>query len=314
MTDPAPKSVTTTADLFKIQNIGPAAVACAFTATPLLASPGLVVRVPGTAGAGKDSITFPYWDTDVSAITQTAVRDSREGVAPSIVELKSATEQTITKTISVDIDSLAMRDAALNVNQHLATIGGKELGRECQALLLAKGAAAATAAGLDVDVTSETGAAANLSVNWILEALLAWGDHASELGAPVLFCSSQQFADLGMSQAYRELAQAGLAAPGEGSTSFVRATVHGIPIVLCDAIDKTDGKHNAMLVAPGAMGLFIADDPEVVEIRHAGSTVVTLDQHFRIAAHAFNHHPVRVVNLLTKVGQTDPEPDPEPAP
>ena len=311
MTDPAPKSVTTTADLFKIQNIGPAAVACAFTATPLLASPGLVVRVPGTAGAGKDSIVFPYWDTDVSAITQTAVRDSREGVAPSIVELKSATEQTITKTISVDIDSLAMRDAALNVNQHLATIGGKELGRECQALLLAKGAAAATAAGLDVDVTGESGAAANLSVNWILEALLAWGDHASELGAPVLFCSSQQFADLGMSQAYRELAQAGLAAPGEGSTSFVRATVHGIPIVLCDAIGKSGaGVHNAMLVAPGAMGLFIADNPEVVEIRHAGSTVVTLDQHFRIAAHAFNHHPVRVVNLLTKVGQTDPPPPP----
>ena len=302
-------AITESIDLFQRENVGPAAVDIAFTSTPILNVAGLIHRIPGEAGSTGDIITFPYWNTDITGITQDAVRNSRTGVAASKVSLSSAPESAVTKVISIDLDSFAARDSALNVNKHIADIAGREFGREMQASLYAKIVAAATAAGLVVDRADSGG---NLTVNAILEALLEWGDKSSELGTPVLFCSSQQFHDLGKSSDFRELAKAGLATGAEAGNAFVRAVVHGVPIVLMDAIDKTDGEHSAVLLAPGVAGVFASDEPETAEIRHPGSAVMTVDVHFRYASHCFKHNPVRGVVIKTLVDQPEPEPDPEP--
>ncbi len=295
-------AVTQNTDLHSIQQVGTSAVDVAFSATPLLAIPGLAIDVKGRiSDGGGDSIDFSVWETDVSAITQNAVRGARAGVTPSKLTLTSYNEQAIAKVISLDGDRYALSDSSEDSLAHISSIVGKEFARVIQANLIAQA----------VDPTKGTdlvhSATAKLTVSDILKARLKWADHASEIGAPYLFVHSSQFADLATDADFKTMAAGGSATPvlpEADWTRFVVAQVFGCNIVLCDSlpidVTATPDTKTALMVGAGAFGVYVADDPDTIILSHAGSAVQTIDTHFRFATTLFRHNPKRVVKLVTK--------------
>ena len=188
-------AITVSTDLHNISQIGKNAVDVAFAATPLLAIPKLVEDVsPRITDAGGNTIDFSVWETDISAITQDAVRNSRTGVTPSKLTLADYTETAIAKTISIDADRYALGDASEDAIAHLANVVGREFSRVAQANMIAQAVHATNGTDLVHDVTGETNK--KMSVNAILRARLQYGEHASEIGQPYLFMKTSQFADL----------------------------------------------------------------------------------------------------------------------
>lgn len=291
-------AVTTVTDMHSIQQLGPASTNVAFAATPLLAIPGLAIDVRGRiSDAGGESIDFSVWETDVSEITKSAVRSSRTGVTPSKLSLTSYNEVAQTKVISVDGDRFALADSSEDALAHLAQIVGREFAREVQANMIAQ--AVHSSKGTDLVHT----APARLTVADILKARLKWADHASEIGAPYLFVHTSQFADLAADPDFKSMAAGGSATPvlPEADWSrFVVGSVFGVNLVLCDSLPATAGtSKTALMIGPGAFGVYVADEPETVTIDHAGSAVKTIDTHFRYASTLFRHKPRRVVKLVT---------------
>jgi hypothetical protein len=291
-------AVTTATDLQSIQQLGDAATDVAFAATPILAIPGLAIDVRGRiSDAGGDSIDFSVWETDVSAITQTAVRNSRTGVTPSKLSLTSYNEPAKTKIISIDGDRYAISDSSEDALLHLAQVIGKEFAREVQSNLITQAVDATN--GTDLVHT----AANKLTVSDILAARLKWADHASEIGAPYLFLASSQFADLATDSDFKTMAAGGSATPvlPQGDwTRFVVAQVFGVNLVLCDSLPVSAGvSKTALMIGPGAFGIYVANSPETVMLDHAGSSVKTIDTHFRYASTMYRHNPRRVVKLVT---------------
>lgn len=296
-------AVTISTDVHKIQQIGSNAVDIAFQATPLLAIPGLVENVSGRiSDAGGDSISFTVWETDISGITQDAVRNSRTGVTPSKLSLSSYTENAITKTISIDGDRFALSDSSESAMEHISAIVGKEFSRVIQANLVTQAVDETNGTDLELDV-SATG---KMTVKAILDARLQWADRASELGQPTLLMHTKQFTDLATDADFKSMVQGGSvtpAVPRSDWSRFVVAEVYGCNIVLLDTlpyVDATTDTYTALMVAPGAFGVFVADNPQTVMVDHAGSTVQTIDTHFRYASTLFRHNPRRVVKLITQ--------------
>jgi hypothetical protein len=242
------------------------------------------------ADAGGETITMPFWNTDITGITQDAIRDSRTGVTPSKISLDSYQETAIAKTISIDGDQYAFNDASESYLAHISLIVANEFARVTQEMLLTR--AATTDLSLDITGEAETG----LNVDAILKARLLWNDAAGEM-SPVLFAHTAQFSYLARTAEYKTLATStGGIVKAEGDWSrFVVGNVHGIPVVLCDALPSS----TAMLIGGGALGLYVADNPVSKKVDHAGSAVVTLDTHFRYAATLWKHNPRRVVKLIT---------------
>lgn len=294
-------AITLNSDVHSIKQVGPAAIGVAFQSTPILAIPGLTVDVSKRIeDAGGETISFPYWNTDMTNMTQDAVRNSRTGVAANKISLASYDETASAKTVSIDGDEYAFRDGSENHLDHIAMVVGREFAKVVQAELITK---AVAGTDLTLNITAET--VKTLNVDAILEARLKWGDHAGEL-SPYLFVRTKQFSDLAKSSDYKTQAAGtnGLVNANEDWSKFVVGTVHGIPVVLCDAcptdtVPVTD-THTALLVGPEAFGVYIADEPISRTVPHAGSTVVTLDSHFRYATTLFRHAPKRVVKIVTE--------------
>ena len=123
--------------------LGNVATNIAFKSVPILTIPGLVENLSGRLpDAGGESISFPVWESSVSA--QTAVRDSRTGVTPDALKLTSYSEAAVSKCISVDADRLAIDDASEDCMRHLAEVVGKTFGAVLQAALIDNATAAVT--------------------------------------------------------------------------------------------------------------------------------------------------------------------------
>ncbi len=298
-------AVTVATDIFSQEAYGGAVAGVAFSSVPLLAIPGLVTMVEPGGNVGGDTITFSHWNTSLTGLTQPSVRTARAGVTPSKVSLADYQETAVSKTISIDIDSMTQDDSAESVRGHIAEITGAEFGRTLQDLLLANAINATTGTTLALDITAQT--LKTMNVDSILEARLKWGDHAGEY-QPYLFMHSAQFTSLAKSSDFKTLAGGGATALVRGVddwSRFVVAQVHGIPIILLDnaqLIDaSTPNKYTALMVAPGAFGAFVGTIPSPTVIRHPGSTVVTIDSHFRLSSTLYRHVPRRAVKLLTHI-------------
>lgn len=296
--------ITQNADLNSINQVGQNAVGVAFSATPLLAIPGLAVNVSGRIpDAGGNSIDFTIWETDVSSITKDAVTNSRTGVTPSKLTLASYTEAAKKKIISVDGDRYALNDSSEDAYVHLAVITGKEFAREVQANLIAQSVDETNGTDLKLDISGATKKTMNVAS--ILQARLQWGEHASEIGTPYLFMTTKQFADLAQDADFKSMSAGGAATPvlAQGDwNKYVVATVYGVNIVLLDSLpvsEDTTPKITSLMVGAGAYGVYVADAPETVVVDHAGSAVKTIDTHFRYASTMFRHNPKRVVQLVT---------------
>jgi len=300
-------SITLSGDLHQIQQIGKNAVDVAFKATPLFLVDGLVEDVSGLiASAGSNSIEFSVWKTDLTGMTQDAVRNSRTGVTPSKLTLESYNEPAETKVISVDGDRFALEDSSESAMKHLASVVGREFSRVLQDKLIAQ--------ALDptdgTDLVHDISATGTIDVNAILDARLKWGDRASDLGTPYLFVRTKQFSDLAKNSDYKAMVGRSTVGPvsAEGDWShLVVGQVYGVNIILLDSLptgvisgDPDITFHTAMLVCKGAFGMFIGDAPDSVVVNHAGSAVKTIDSHFRYATTLFRHNPRRVVKLITQ--------------
>jgi len=297
-------AITTNTDLHNIHQLGTNAVDVAFAATPLLSIPGLAVNVSDRiADAGGNIIDFTVWDTDVAAIAQNAVRNSRTGVTPSKLSLTSYSETAIAKTISIDGDRYAFGDSSEDVADHLANVVGKEFSRIVQANMISQAVDLTDGTDLVHDISADT--TKTMNVNAILQARLQWGEKASEIGSPYLFMKTSQYADLAQDSDFKTMAAGGSAspvlAPGDWN-KYVVATVHGVNIVLLDSLPVSEDvtpEITALMVGEGAFGLYVANEPETVEINWPGSSVKTIDTHFRFATTMFRHSPRRVVKLIT---------------
>jgi len=299
-------AVTVATDIFSQEAYGGAVTGVAFASVPMLAIPGLVTTVEPGNNVGGDTITFSHWNTSLTGITQPSVRTARAGVTPSKVSLADYQEAAVSKTISIDIDSMTQDDSAESVRGHIAEITGAEFGRTLQDLLIANAINATTGTTLALDITAQT--LKTMNVDSILEARLKWGDHAGEFNQPYLFMHSAQFTSLAKSSDYKTLAGGGNTALVRGVddwSRFVVGQVHGVNLCLLDnaqLIDaSTPNKYTALMVAPGAFGAFIGTIPSPTVIRHPGSTVVTIDSHLRIATTLYRHAPRRVVKLVTHI-------------
>lgn len=299
-------SVTVTNDLFSPAKLGKNAVNIVFTSTPLLAIPGPVVDVADrVSDSGGETITFTYWDTDIDGITQDAVRDSRTGVAPSKIELKSYNEQAKAKTISIDGDRFALSDSSEDAMAHITAIVSKEFSRVIQADLISKVMNPVGGTNLKLDLATGP-TVSRMSVDALLDARLQWGEKASEL-PPICLMHTAQYNDLAKTNDYKTLVSGGsgsIVHQNADWSNYVVGYVHGIPIVLCDSLPKTveDDEitsHTALMVAPACFGVYISDEPQVEILSHAGSTVKTIDTHWRYATTMFRHAPRRAVKIIT---------------
>lgn len=297
-------AITQSADLHQIKQVGQNAVDVAFAATPLLAIPGLAVDVSGRiADAGGNSIDFTVWDTDIEGITKDAVRNSRTGVTASKLSLSSYTENAISKTISIDADRYAIKDASEDVLNHISNVVGKEFAKVIQMNLIAQSVDTTNGTDLVHDITGET--VKKMNVASILKARLKWGEHSSEIGTPYLMMTTAQYADLASDTDFKAMAAGGSATPvlpNADWSKYVVANVFGCNIVLLDSLPATTGatpKITALMVGEGAFGVYVANEPETVFVDSPGSLIQTIDNHFRFATTMFRHNPRRVVQLIT---------------
>lgn len=298
-------AVTQTSDLHALEQLGGTVTDILFQQVPLLAIPDLVANVDGKlADAGGEKITFTRWDTDISNVTQDAVRNSRTGVTPSKLSLASYSEDALTKTISFDGDSFAMDDSSSDAVEAISLIVAMEFGRYIQSHLISQAIDATNGTNLSLDVT---GTSATMTVDGLLDARLKWGEHAGGL-YPVAFMHTAQFNALAKTEDYKQLASgagSALARQSNDWSRFIVATVHGMPIVLCDtlpsvaAAGEVPAKYTALLIAQEAFGVYVSDSPRTNVIMHAGSTVKTIDTHWRWASTFYRHNPRRVVKLIT---------------
>jgi len=305
--------VTTTTDLHYLEQLGDNVTEILFAQVPLLAIPGLVRDVDGKiADAGGEKIVFTRWNTDISGVTQDSVRNSRVGVAPSKLSLDSYTEDAVAKTISFDGDTFAMDDASENTDSAIEKIVAMEFAKHIQSKLIAQAVDTTEVSGvpkgtnLSLDVTGTSGA---MTVDGLLEARLKWEEHASGLN-PVAFIHTAQFLSLAKTEDYKKLAVnngSAIARQEADWNNFVVSYVHGMPIVLCDSLPKTaaiedpetPATYTALLVAQDAFGVYVSNAPKVNVINHPGSTVKTIDTHWRWASTFYRHAPRRVVKFIT---------------
>jgi hypothetical protein len=296
-------AVTTVADLTSIQQVGPASINVALQSTPLLAFPELVLNcAKRIKDAGGETIAFPYWESVVTA--KDVVRNSRTGVVPDKLTLKSHIETAESKVVSVDGDRYAMEDAADNAKNHLAYLTGIEFGKAIQSSLITKALDPVNGTNLMLNVSAVAGGG-KLTVDSILQARCQWGDNSSSIQSPVLFLRTSQFADLAISSDYKTAA-AGFSPTvvDAAQNGLIVGRVFGIPLVLLDSIPATvDGAntyYDALLVGAGAFGVYIADDPKSVIIDIPGSSVQVFDVHHRFSTTCFKSMPRRVVKIRTK--------------
>ncbi len=82
------------------------------------------------------------------------------------------------------------------------------------------------------------------------------------------------------------------------ATSFT-FDVTGTPATPATGTPAISPRYTAALVAQGAYGRYISNKPETKKIDHAGSSVVTIDTHFRFATTLMRHNPRRVIRFVT---------------
>lgn len=296
-------SVTTAADIFTVDKVGELAVDVAFAAVPMLQIPGLIPRVENQVqGArGSDTIKFPFWETDIAGITQDAVRNSRSGVAPSKLKLSAKAEESLTKTISIDVDKFMLTDSHSSVYEHIAHIVGAEFGRVIQDDIVGK----ALVNGIHFDYSG-----IDLNIDTVLKSRGKWGDKLSEIRGATLFVRTDVFERMAEDSDYKRMVAGGQYTPirqEEDWSELVVATINGIRVVLLDSIpdlldeDEKPVARQSLLVGEGFGGVYVADDPSTEEISHAGSAVKTIDSHFRFATTVFNHNPRRVVRITSAI-------------
>ena len=82
---------------------------------------------------------------------------------------------------------------------------------------------------------------------------------------------------------------------GAGDAPVPVARIYGLDIYLLDELPIDGDTHSAMLVGAGAFAAFVANQPSIEKIPHAGSTITTYDAVFRYATTMYRTAPRRVV-------------------
>lgn len=233
--------VTLFQDVHQIRQYGQATVDIAMRSVPLLALPGILANVtPRIMDAGGQSISFPYWDTSLDGFTKDSVVDSRTGVQPSKMSLKTYDESAELKTISVDLPEYLLGDAADDPMEHFALLAGHQLGVTIQTSCFRKGFSLATGSPLVLDTGAET--VKTMTVDAILDGGLKWGEKRSDQINLALLMHTKQFNDLAKTADYKGLAARGDSGIVEaGLKGMVVGSVHNIPIALCDSLPSQAG-------------------------------------------------------------------------
>lgn len=233
-----------------------------------------------------ETVTIRTFVTDSSGFAKDAVRDSRTGVTAEKLQMASYTELVENKTVSIDGDIFAMTDAGLEVvSDHLQDVVIESYARTIQRSLIGK----AMQTDLLHDLTVGGGAGL-VTIDSILDAKMAWGEHASGVAGAVLFLHSKQYRDLAKTEDFKALASAATPAVVEGGAagSPIVATVHGIGIALLDSIVNTAGlpaiasitrvSDEATVETATPHGLAIGDVVEIAaadQVEYNGVKVVT---------------------------------------
>lgn len=294
-------SITTANNVFIPQSIGDLAVDVLFKRTPLLASSVVSdARQMGFySGQGKDITFVSFTDPlnlDYEYLLETSVSNSRDGVSGYAFAQSSYVETLQEKTISIDFDGHLFNDTIPGqLKSFYADIVAKKSAAAIQRDLLDK----AEDTNLVFDVTGES--TKTLTCDYILAARMEWGEMANS-AIPALFISSSQYKDLAQTSDFKTLAAAFNRSIVDANVNSAGpiAKIHGVDVWLCDSITKTGSDYTAIMGMPGALGLYIKDVVALDPIRHAGSTVVTLDYHFRWASTLYRNSPRGTVKLITR--------------
>lgn len=231
-------AITTNSDVFIPQVIADIATDILFKKAKLVNSPYVADGRPQLIQDGGDTMTFPYWDTDVDGLVQDQV-STRDGVTPSKIEMGSYTEATNNKIISIDMLKSTRQDIArmADPNGHIAAVVANQSRLEIQRSLIAK----AEGTTLSHSIYSGSGAD-GLTVDSILDAKMQWGENADD-GMPGLFVHSAQFNHLAKTDDFKSLGTATTnnaivnAAAQQGGV----AIVHGCLLMLLDSVTVKGG-------------------------------------------------------------------------
>jgi hypothetical protein len=234
-------AVTVASDVFIPEVIADITTDILFRETHLINSPYVVDGTPNVYRDGGNTLTFPYWDTDKSAIVQDSV-ETRTGVTPSKITMDTYTETVRNKIVSFDFSENALEDIlqSANPNQHVAEIVASESMLEIQANLISK--ANGTNLVDEVSYVHGTAASQTLTVDAIGRAKMAWGEKAAGK-MPGLFVHSKQFTDLIATSDFKNLGTATTnnAIVQAQAAQNAQAMVHGVLIYLLDSITLKGG-------------------------------------------------------------------------
>lgn len=288
-------AVTVTGDIAQISQVAEAALGVTRAIPSILSvkNPEVAVRIDGqlTGPVSGNSISFPYWSETLPS-AQACTRDSRTGVTPDKISLAADTVTATARVVSIDFDSYALSDASADAWAHLAYVTGRSLALALQSDLIT----AAETTTLSLDWSAE----GNLTVDAILQARCEWGEYASEYSQCALFVTTPVFKGLAQTNDYKSAVtrDSSIGRQNEDWTHNPVAIIHGCSIYLNDSLTAADGVATCLLCAPEALQYFVADEPKSVLHRHAGSSVCTLDSHFRTACTLPKTAPRKVVKLL----------------
>lgn len=226
-------AVTAISDVFVPQVIGDIATNILFSRTPLLQS-GVVENLGNTIYAdGGNTITLPYFDTDLS-IVQDNPGATRTGVTPSKISMGTYTEDVSSKIISIDFDKRVITDTASKVdwNSHVALVVAKASAKSVQDSLVL------SAEETDLIVSTLAESTKTLTVDAIATAKMKRGENVLDSGTPILFAHSLQILDLMKTSDFKTLASAAtaeivkLGAPPPGTIGII----HGCWLIPMDSI------------------------------------------------------------------------------
>lgn len=291
-------AITALANVFVPQVVGDTATDILFKKVPLLQSGYVVNAQPISINGAGNTITFPYWDTNVSGLVQNQT-NSRTGVTPGGFTMSTYTETIQNKIISLDFEKNVLTDIApsADLNGVVANKVAKLSAADIQSLLITK----AETTNLSLDITAAS--TKTVTVDSIVRAKMLRGEYAE--GTPALFLHSKQFADLATTSDYKSLASAANPAivSAMGLPPGTVAVVHGVAIVLMDSvsIDTTPNPdtYTALMLWPGALQLYIKQTVEASQKTHAGSNTITMDFDFRYGATLFRDSPRGAIKFIT---------------
>lgn len=274
-------AVTVNSDVFVPQVIADIATDILFKKAKLINSPYVQDGRPQLIQDGGDTMTFPYWSTDIEGIVQDQVA-TRTGVTPSKLQMGSYTEATNNKIISIDMLKSTRQDIArmADPNGHIAMVVANESRREIQRSLISKAQGTA--------LSHSTYGTGGLTVDSILDAKMQWGEYADD-GMPGLFVHSSQFNALAKTDDFKELGTATTnnAIVNASAPQGAVAVVHGCLIMLLDSITRKGGtvvsitrsSAVATLTTGAAHGFEVGD-----QIKIAGATQTEYNGTFTVAS------------------------------